>query len=330
MLHDLDRTASQQIGLVTYDQLRELGWTERQIERATAKGMIFRIRHRVYRLAGAPVVWEQAVLAAILGACCRAVISHATAAAVWQLLYSDRHTAGIHITAERPVRLKGVTTHHGRISDEECTRHRGIPVTTPERTIMDLAGVLTERQLAECVDDALRRRLVRLKRLRDLVTRAAASRRGRRLLAPLHKVLADRLPGYRPDDSEFETRMNAEWTRLGLPTAERQYRVKCGNNSYRLDLALVDPKIGVEWDSFRHHGTRSGMDGDSDRVADLTAEGWIIISFTWNTKPERIARAIERLWRDRMEATGTVTVGLPLPTSLATQGACPDSSRFPA
>jgi very-short-patch-repair endonuclease len=94
--------------------------------------------------------------------------------------------------------------------------------------------------------------------------------------------------------------MNAEWARLGLPKAERQYRVKCGSNSYRLDLALVDPKIGVEWDSFRHHGTRSGMDGDSDRVADLTAEGWIIISFTWNTKPERIARAIERLWRDRM------------------------------
>jgi hypothetical protein len=56
----------------------------------------------------------------------------------------------------------------------------------------------------------------------------------------------------------------------------------------------------VEWNSFRHHGTRAGMDGDSDRVADLTAEGWIIISFTWNTKPERIALAIERLWRDRM------------------------------
>jgi very-short-patch-repair endonuclease len=299
VLRDLDRTAARQFGLVTTGQLRDLGLSPRQIQWRTAKGSLIRVRHLVYRTAGAPVIWEQAVLAAALGARGPAVVSHTTAAALWQLRYSDRQSAGIHLTAPRPVVLKGVKGHVARITPEECTRHRGIPVTTPERTIMDLAGTLSARQLGECVDDALRRGLVRLKRLRALIARAAAPRHGRRLLAPLHQIVADRIPGYRPDDSDFETRMNAEWVRLGLPPAQRQFRVACGGRTYRLDVALPDIKVGVEWDSFRYHGTRSGMDNDSDRRADLTAAGWVIVSFTWNSKPERIARAVHRLWRDR-------------------------------
>jgi very-short-patch-repair endonuclease len=299
MLRDFDRIAARQFGLITTDQLGHVGLSRRQIEWRAAKGSLIHVRHLVYRVAGAPVVWEQAVLAAALGARSPAVVSHTTAAAVWQLRHSDRHKAGIHVTAPRPVAMKGVTGHQGRITPEECTHHRGIPVTTPERTIMDLAGTLSMRQLGECVDDALRRGLVRLKRLRALITRAAAARHGRRLLAPLHQIVADRMPGYRPDDSTFETRMNTEWERLGLPPCERQYRVRCGGKSYRLDVALPDTKVGVEWDGFGYHGSRSAMDYDSDRRADLTAAGWVILSFTWNSKPERIARAVHRLWRDR-------------------------------
>ncbi|MDQ1394448.1 MAG: hypothetical protein QOF30_3425 [Acidimicrobiaceae bacterium] len=299
VLLELDRTANRQLGLVTTGQLRHLGLSQRQIEWQAAKGSIIRIRHLVYRTAGAPIRWEQAVLAAVLGARATAVASHATAAAIWQLRHSDRHSAGIHLTADRWVQLNGVTSHVGRITPGECTEHGGIPVTTPERTIMDLASTLTVRQLGECIDDAMRRGLVQLQRLRQLVERAAASKHGRRLLAPLHKVLADRITGYRPDDSDFEKRMNAEWERLQLPPAKRQFRVRCANKTYRLDVAIPDNKIGIEWESLEHHGTRSGIDNDSNRRADLAAEGWVIQSFTWNTSPERIARAVFRLWKDR-------------------------------
>lgn len=294
-----DKTASRQIGLITTGQLRHIGLTQRQVEWRVSKGALFRFRHLVYRAAGAPIVWEQAVLAAVLGARSNTVASHTTAAAVWHLRHVDRHSAGLHLTGERRVQLKGVIAHVGRITDDERTIHRGIPVTTPERTIMDLAGTLTLHQLGECLDDALRRGLVQLKRLRRLVTQAAASRHGRRLLAPLHQLLADRIPGYRPDESDFEKKMNAEWDRLSLPHPERQFKVHCGKKTYRLDVALPDTKIGVEWDSLAHHGTRSGMDNDSDRRAELTAEGWVIIGFTWNSRPELIARAVLRLWRDR-------------------------------
>jgi predicted transcriptional regulator of viral defense system len=299
LFEDLDKRASRQFGLISTPQLHHIGLTSQQIEWQGSRGVLIRVRHLVYRLAGAPVVWEQAVMAAVLGARRSAVVSHQTAAAVWGLKHSDRESAGMHLSADRRVELRGVTSHVGRLTSHECTRLHGIPITTAERTIMDLAGALSLRQLGECVDDALRRRLIQLEELRRLVTLAAAARHGRRLLAPLHQVLADRIRGYRVDDSDFEKRMNAEWDRLKLPPCERQYRVRCGAKTYRLDVAIPDIQVGIEWESLAFHGTRSGMDSDSDRRADLTAEGWVILSFTWNTRPERIARAVHRLWRDR-------------------------------
>jgi len=313
----LDRIASRQYALVTRGQLRTLGLSQRQVEWLVSKGCLIPLRYLVYRIAGSPVRWEQSVLAAVLGAKATTVISHQTAAAVWQLRHSDRYSAGIHVTGATRVREAGVTSHVAPITSEECTTHAGIPVTTVERTIMDLSDLLEPRQLSECVDDALRRGSLQLERLRDLVTQAdeaARSAAERRRLAPVHQVLADRIVGYRPDESDFEKRMNAEWDRLCLPPAQRQYRVQCGHNTYRIDLALPDTRIGVEWESLAHHGTRSGIDNDSNRRADLTAEGWVILSFTWNSAPERIARAVLRLWRDR---GGQVAVGAARPRQVA-------------
>ncbi len=296
---ELNQLAARQLSLVTTGQLRELGLTRRQIEWRHGSGAVVRVRTGVYRFAGAPVTWEQSVLAVILGAKAPVVASHMTAASLWQLRYHDRDAAGIHVTGPRYVRLVGVVSHTGRITDEECTTRRAVPVTTPERTVMDLAGILTVGQLGECVDDAIRRDLLHLPTLRRVTERAESSHGGRRLLAPLHAILADRIAGYRPDESDFETRMNAAWDRLRLPRAERQFEVRCGRRSYRLDRAIPEAKIGIEWDSLAHHGTRSGMDRDSDRRADLTAQGWVILNFTWNSQPERIAAAVLRLWKDR-------------------------------
>lgn len=302
-MHDmtllLDRLAARQLGLVTRRQLLALGMTEWQLRWRLECRFLVPVRHGVYRLAGTPITWEQVVLAAALAAGEPSVISHSTAAAVWDLKHSDRHTAGIHVTADRLVRAEGVTGHRSKLTDRERTIHRSIPVTVPERTIVDLAGVLDDRQLAECVDDGLRRRLIGLRRLRELVEEAGASRHGRRLLAPLHQLLADRDPGYRCGDSDWEQAMDRQWDLLGLPQAIRQFRVTAEGRSYRIDRALPEIKVGVEWDGFDIHGTRSAFDHDCERRADLTAAGWHIIDFTSKSTPDQIVRTILRVVRDR-------------------------------
>ncbi|MDQ1392811.1 MAG: hypothetical protein QOF30_1788 [Acidimicrobiaceae bacterium] len=294
----IDREAARQLGLVTLRQLRTIGMTDAQVRHWSLRGALVCVRPEVYRLAGAPVTWEQAVLAVALSAGPDVVISHTTAAAVWDLRHSDRHRAGIHVSGERRIRIHGVTGHQIPVSKAERTVTRSIPVTTVERTIVDLAGSLTVTQLGQCVDDAIRRRLLSLDRLRTLVDDAAL-RGGRRLRKPLHQVLADRIPGYRPDDSDFETRMNLMWDRLGLPDAKRQYRITVDGHSYRLDRAIVEQRIGTEWDSYAFHSAPSDRDHDSDRRARLVGDGWLIIPVTANSTPELVARAVLRAYRDR-------------------------------
>ena len=290
------RLTMRQLGLATLDQLHSIGLTTPQVRQHVVCGLLVPVRIRVYRLAGAPISWEQAVLAAVLGAGPTAVASHSTAAAVWNLRHSDRHTGTIHVSENRQLRLAGVTAHHVRLAGHERAVARSIPVTTPERTIVDLAGRLSPKQLGQCLDDAIRRNLVSLERLRRLVGQAAP--RGR-LIKPIRDLVAERQPGYRPDDSDFEAEMNRVWDSLGLPPAKRQHRVAIDGHNYRLDRAIVKYKIGTEWDSYRYHSAPSDRDYDSNRRARLVGAGWCIIPVTANAEPELIARAVRRAYLDR-------------------------------
>ncbi|MDQ1369498.1 MAG: hypothetical protein QOF20_1851 [Acidimicrobiaceae bacterium] len=294
----IDRISVRQLGLITLAQLRGTGSTDAQVRHWVLRSALILVRPRVYRLAGAAVSWEQTVLAAALSAGPDVVVSHTTAAAVWGLRHSDRHRAGIHLTCERQIRIRGATGHRTRLTAAERAVSHSIPVTTVERTIVDLAGTLSVTQLGQCVDDAIRRRLLSLERLRALVEQAA-SRGGRRMLKPLHQVLGDRIPGYRPDESDFEAKMNLMWDRLGLPPAQRQYRIAVDGHSYRLDRAIVECKIGTEWDSYRYHSAPSDLDYDSNRRARLVGDGWLIVPVTAKSTPELVARAVLRAYRDR-------------------------------
>jgi very-short-patch-repair endonuclease len=226
-----------------------------------------------------------------------AVISHTTVAALRQLRHIDRDHAGLHLTSEHRIQANGVTAHRTALAPSARTVVNRIPVTTLERTIIDLAGTLSLTQLGQCVDDAMRRGLLRLEQLRYQAAQAAPA--PGRPIESVHRILADRIPGYRPDDSDFETRMNRMWDRLGLPHAERQYPVSVDGTTYRLDRAIVAEKIGTEWDSYRFHNATSDRDYDSNRRARLVGAGWLIVPVTANTEPELVARAVLRAYQDR-------------------------------
>ena len=279
-----------QHGLVTLEQTRHAGLTDVQIRRLLAGRDLVVVRRGVYRHAGAPVTWQQAVLAAVLASGAGAAASHVTAAALWDLKTPRRGDGYLHITGPRQVRLEGVRSHVVALSSREQRVHDGIRVTSVERTLLDLVSALTVSELGQCVDDALRRGLIQLERLRQVVD--AAPRRGRRAVQPMRVVLADRAEGYDAGGSDWERQMDRLWDKLGLPPAVRQYPVKANGHRYILDRALPALKIGVEWNGFATHGTRSAFDYDSDRRADLTAEGWHMVDFTSRSDPARVLAAV--------------------------------------
>ncbi|HWG72957.1 MAG TPA: type IV toxin-antitoxin system AbiEi family antitoxin domain-containing protein [Acidimicrobiales bacterium] len=284
----LYRIAGRQLGLVTAAQLHGVGLSVDQVWTRMQRGQLRRVRRGVYRLAGTPVTWERSVLAAVLASSSTAVASHITAGALWSPSVIPRANGMIHLTSPCQGRLAGVQVHRRELPHWQRTEWEGVPVTRPERTIIDVAGAVGVDVLARCTDDLIRRRLLDLERLRDLARRF---NRGPRAAA-LGSVLADRLPGYRAHDSDWEERMDALYDSLPLPAAARQYEISTPRGTYRVDRAIVELRIAIEWNGYSWHGQRSSFDDDSDREADLASVGWQLLAFTAKTSPERLCAAV--------------------------------------
>jgi very-short-patch-repair endonuclease len=298
---ELEVLAHRQLGLVARMQLAALGYSRRQIELLVISGLLLPVRRGVYRTWGATPSWRMYAMAAVLatGAGTGAVLSHRSAAVLWDLIDEHEESGPLEITSSRGCRLDGVRAHCADIRQREGTRRFGVPVTTAERTLLDLANTVDAEELGRLCDEALRRRILTVGGLRAVVD--AHPGPGRRKLKPILAVLSDRIPGYDPGANEWELRMDRMWDQLGLPGAERQYRVRIGGKTFRLDRAVVDLKIAVEWNGFNPHGHRGNLDRDSDRRAALAAAGWYPLDFTSRSRPETILRTVLAVVEERRQ-----------------------------
>lgn len=287
-LEAMDAVARRQYGLITYSQLLETGLSPREIEVREKAGRLVMLRRRVYRLCGTQLSWHVSVLAAVLAAGDGAVVSHNTAGAIWQLV--DGVPDQIEITSARQHRLQGVLSHRHALHRTEITKHARIPVTTVERTLLDMAERMEARELGKAIDSALRRDLTTLKRLAATAERRAGP--GRRRSRPFLDALAQRGAGYDPGANDWEQRMDRLWDELGLPPAERQYPIRVGGRSYRVDRAILSRRIAIEWNGYSSHGTRSSFDYDAERKAHLGCAGWRVLEFTPATPPSLIRKTV--------------------------------------
>lgn len=286
----LDRVARPQYGLLTTRQLLDAGLSNVLIRRYVNEGRISPVRRGVYRLCGTQPSWRASALAAVLAAGDGAVLSHRSAGALWGFLDYRSEVGPLEVTSERQLRVRGARGHRHRLAATEVTTRFGIPVTTAERTLLDLAQSVPARQLGSLCDDGLRRRIVTLGRLHAVVAKHGG--RGRRRLGPIHEALALRIPGYDPGANDWEQRMDRLWDKLGLPPAERHYRIRARGRNYEVDRAIVSERIAVEWNGHDPHGYRGQIDYDSDRAADLAAAGWYLVAFTSQSTPQRICRSV--------------------------------------
>lgn len=274
-LRQLDALARRQHGLVTCWQLDEIGFGAPSVRRLVESGVLARVRRGVYRVCGTEPTWRGAVLAAVLAAGQGAAASHRTAAAVWLLLEPE---PGLEVTCPRRPRLEGVTCHRHLLERREITVVDRIPVTTVERTLLDLAESSDAGALGTAIDSALRRQLTSVRRL--AVVESRRPKGGRRRSTPFVEALAARGVTYDPGANDWELRMDRLWDELGLPEARRQHRIRAGGRSYRVDRAILSSRVAVEWNGFATHGTRSGFEHDTERKARLSQAGWYVLEFT--------------------------------------------------
>jgi predicted transcriptional regulator of viral defense system len=277
--------------VASVDQLRALGMTDDRIDTRVASGRLYAVHRGVYAIGRRRLSREGVWLAAVLAAGPGAVLSHRSAAAHWGLVGGDGARVDVTIpTRNGRARRPGLAIHRPRRfpARDECTFHEGIAVTTPARTLLDVAGVLGRTAVARALERAEQLRLFDLRAIEQVIAAHAPRPNARRLVQALD--IADPAPTRR----ELERLMLALCRAHGLPRPEVNVLVA----DLEVDFLWRHAGLVVETDGFETHGTRAAFERDRVRDATLAVAGFRVIRFTWRRvtrEPDAVGATIRAL-----------------------------------
>jgi very-short-patch-repair endonuclease len=188
-------------------------------------------------------------MAAVLACGRGAVLSHRSAAALWDLLRPFDVPVEVSVpTRNGRGRRQGIRIHRiGTLTRSAVTIRDGIPVTAPWRTIEDLRGIVTPRQHRRAVREAEMRRYALGPRTRGDGTR-----------------------------SDVEQLFLALCRREGIPAPEVNVRI----GRWTVDFLWRSQRLVVEADSWRFHGGSAAFEDDHARDIDLRRRGYAVHRFT--------------------------------------------------
>jgi len=275
-LADLDRLGRHQHAIVTRGQLLAAGWSSSGIGRALRCGLLVRVHSGVFRIAGAPDTWRQAVMAAVLTGEPRAFAAHRTAIALHQL---PRTRGGIiEIVSERHMRGRGSAVRSHRTLDLPAidqVRIDGIPTVGIDRTLIDVGRYWPRNRVGDLLDEAVRAELTTYPRFQHRVYSLA--RQGRNGIGVARQVLAAR--GF-DDGWGFEKAMLQAIRRAGLPEPTRQWRVETPEQCYYVDFAYPEVLLGIECDSMDSHATPEQLENDGVRQNRIQRTGVLLLRYS--------------------------------------------------
>ena len=295
---DLNEWAERRDALIQLAAARDAGLTDAQVWRRSNNDLYRRMRRGVYAINGAAPTWRQAVRAVLLAHGSDVFASNDSAV---RLLGGSlrQPSERIHVCGDidSRVRLDGVVGHRSRtLEPHDVTERFGIACTSPVRTVLDMSGSLSVEELGELVDDFQRRRLLRLEELRARIDRTLPA--PGRSMKKLRAVLAVRIPGYDPGESDLEGKIMRALTQHGLPLPAQQHRVNLCGSRYRLDFAWPTQRVYLEGNGFGWHQLSTDLDSDARRQNRLVIDGWRPIEITWHMSGEEIAATVRAVLGD--------------------------------
>jgi hypothetical protein len=281
--------AARQHGLLSRDQMRELGFTLRAIEWKLAAATIEEVLPGVFLVGGATLSWEQRLMAACLWGGPGAVVSHASAAALWG--FGGFPPGPVEISTLKQNRLAlPLRVHRTEVDPAFTTGKSGIPVTNAHRTVLDVVTTVNDYRANQLFDEALRKGLVSMDSCQRLVEREAGH--GRRGVAVLRQLVEQRSyglsavglrgPGGGPPvahGSRPRLHRGVRGQRL-----RRQLRGAGGLQACRFAAGRRD-----RWTA--NHSSKVDWEQDLDRRNRIVAEGYGVIHAT----PDKVFRHPEEL-----------------------------------
>jgi hypothetical protein len=294
----VSKIAEQHHGVFGAHHLADLRVPDHVREHRLTSGRWSLVHDGVYRIVGTPLEWRGRVLAACWAGGTRALASHRTGAELRGLPGGSMDPIEITCPRWRRARHDGLVVHESlAYPDEEIDWVDGIPTTTVNRTLFDLAAVVKDSVLDVAIENALRRGLTTVRQLEQ--TLAQLGRRGRAGTQQFRQAVELHQPMRRLTESDAEHRLLRIIEGHGFPTPVVQYEIRDAGGLLvaRVDFAYPDLKIAIEYDSYAHHLGRDALVRDGMRRNAIVALGWLPITATANDVKNGGQRLAEDLGR---------------------------------
>lgn len=278
------RIAAAQGGAVSRWQLLEAGVASGAIGHRCRSGRLHPLHRGVYAVGHPALGRHGREWAALLACGADAVLSYRSAAVVWGMIATWEGDVDVTAPRSRRATRRGLCVHSARrLSRAEVRASRGLRLTSPARTLLDLAEVLPRRGLVRTVNEA---RVLGLATPLEIERQLARSP-GRHGRADLARALG----GGNATRSELEDRFSSLIRATGLPTPEVNARV----GGYEVDFMWPDQRVIVETDGLAYHGHRAAIERDRRRDLDLEALGWRVLRLTYGQVHADSLRVAARL-----------------------------------
>lgn len=278
--------AERQHGVIARRQLLALGFSDKGIRHRLASGRLHRVHRGVYAVGRPSLGRHGRWMAAVLACGDEAVLSHSSAAALWQIGFEERDLIEVSIPSPYQRRRPGLRIYRRpSLWSEDVTTRYGIPAITPVQTLLDLALRLDRRGIERCINEADKYDLVHPPELR----RALEARGGEPGVAQLRLVLDRRT--FRLTKEELERRFLPLARKAGLPVPLTGQFV----NEFEVDFYWPDLGLVVETDGLRYHRTPAEQARDRLRDQAHTAAGLTQLRFTHEQvryEPEYVVKTL--------------------------------------
>jgi hypothetical protein len=267
------RVAAERDGVLSIHQLRACGLDDHAIARRVRDGRLHRLYRGVYAVGHIGLTLRGRFRAAVLACGERAVLSHFAAAAFWGFWTWDARLIDVTIASGTRA-VDGIRVHRSRTLERDVFVRHGIRVTSPARTLLDLAAVLPERSLRRMARRAQAQRAVTIREIHERLARANGHHGAERLRA----VIAD---GPAPTRSDLEDLLLDLLDKAKIQRPEINAPLRFEDETITPDYLWRAQRVAIEADSVTWHEHKLTREHDADKQARLEAAGLRVLRITW-------------------------------------------------
>lgn len=281
--------AAEQHAIVSVRQLNDCGLNSGAITVRVRRGQLHRIHRGVYAVGTDTLTLRGTFTAAVLACGTDAALSHRSAGAWHAMLRWQGGLPDVTVPRSGGRAVRAIRSHRSTSLDPfDVWRRDGILVTSPARTVLDLAPEMSPKALRRMVRQAFAERILSARQLHDALARSPRHPGAARLRA----LLAD---GYVPTRSELEDRALDLLVAAGIERPEVNPRLVLGRRVVEPDLLWRQRRLVVELDGAMWHDDRLAREDDAERQALLEAHGYRVLRITWRQLVDHPRQTIARV-----------------------------------